>query len=98
MEPAAIEFKPIQGHKMGQVALTIYPPGGFFDSTHYTVFVGGSGVSRAKTLKEAKALLLQFAKAKCVSRVREAAEEQAHYARQLKALQTNGLTAKRRPA
>lgn len=69
-----INYPPIPGPKRngesdGYIALSIYPPGTWFNSPDYKVFVGGCGVGTAKTLSAARKLLVQRAKESLLRRI-----------------------------
>lgn len=72
-------------------ALSIKPPGSWFDDTRYVIFVGGSGIARADTEEEAEALLLDGAKRYCRRRIEAARREAEHYELQLAILDRDRL-------
>lgn len=89
----AMDFVAIRegGRYGGQIALAIYPPGTWFDSKEFTIFVGGCGVGRRRTLAAAKKRLLELAVGECNKRIDEAQAEIDHYRRERAVLGTFGL-------
>lgn len=82
-----IEYEPIpEVSGSGHIALTIRPPGTWFDSVDFVVFVGGCGVGHAKTLRAAEELLLQHARAECDRRTHEAQCRLNHFTEQRRRL------------
>ncbi len=92
-----IEFNPIPSITgKGYTALTIYPPGEWFDSKEYNPFVGGGGIGSAATLEEAKEYLLQYAIGYCERQIKEAENIIAHYTICANKLRKSGLVEKNR--
>jgi hypothetical protein len=85
-----IAYKPI-ATEQGHAALSIRPPGTWFDNTGYVVFVGGLGVGEHKDLHGAEKLLLEAAKRYCHRRIADAEHTIAHYTVQLQRLKGDGL-------
>lgn len=83
-----IEFQPLPQPGGGAVHLTIYKPGGFFN-THggFAVFVGGCGWGHRRTLRTAKTYLLECARAYCQRKIDAAQEQLDYYMGQLEKLQ-----------
>lgn len=80
MSKTRINFAPIPArHGKGYVALSIYPPGTWFDNTKYKVFVGGSCVGERDTLALATKYLLASAIAYCDRIVADARSTANHY-------------------
>ena len=92
MSDESIEYVGIPGEDgKGVTMLSIYPPGTWFDSKDYHVFVGGSGWGSRPTLKEAEALLLKCAKEYCTQMIRDAERQLGHYLAEHKRLTDVGL-------
>lgn len=86
-----IAFRPIPQRGAGQLCLSIYPPGMWFDDPGFVVFLGGCGHGSVPTLSEAKTKLLEHAKDWCKRAISEAEKEIKHYQKQLKKLEEEGL-------
>lgn len=78
----SISYQPIPEPSGGYVALEIYPPGTWFGSKMFHVFVGGGGRSAHQTLKVAEAALHKLALAACDERIAQAKASLAHFERQ----------------
>lgn len=70
----------------GYTTLQIYPPGTWMGSPDFCVFVGGGGVGHRSTLKDAEALLVDYAKVYCERQIRNAQALVGHYSEQLRKL------------
>lgn len=74
-----IEFQPIEQGNQGYIALQIYPPGAWFDSKMFLVFVGGCGRSEHRTLSAAEKALHKLALEECDERIARARSQIEHY-------------------
>jgi len=74
-----LDYKGIPCAEGGEIALSIYPPGNWFDYPTFVCFVGGSGVGQAKTLKLAERILLRKAKEYLQSKIDSMLREAIHY-------------------
>ena len=92
-----IEFQPIRGEHVGYVALSIRPPGTWFNNKGYKVFRGGCGLGEQHTLPLAKAALLKAAIGECDERIAAAKKTIAHYTAEKAKLETVGLSEVRSP-
>lgn len=86
----SLYYRSIPSVENGYAVLSITKPDQWFDSPDYVVFVGGCGVGHAKTLKIAKALLLEHAEAYCERQIRDSYQQLAHYERELQRLEKFG--------
>lgn len=86
-----IRFKPIKGFIGGHIALTIYPPGTWFQNKKFKVFVGGGGLGDRATLKTAKDYLHAMAIRECDRAIDEAQKKIEHYKRERDRLVREGL-------
>jgi hypothetical protein len=87
-----IEYEPIQNPSgEGYIALSIYPPGTWFDETCWMVFVGGSGVAKAASLEEAERELLWRGLEACDRRMGYAQRLIDHYRTERAELESEGL-------
>ncbi len=86
-EKTEIRFKPIPCQRKGShIALSIYPPGTWFENRDYKVFVGGCGFGEARTLPKAKELLLRCAREQLEKYIAEGEAQAAFYRKQLAGL------------
>lgn len=91
--PKSIEFVPIRcaGSLSGYVALEIYPPGAWFDSKQFEVFVGGCGRASHRTRAAAEKRLLDLAIETCRERIAQAQAILDHYKKERDSLMQHGL-------
>ena len=87
------DFEPIPGvDGKGYCALQIYKPGTFFGrNDQFGVMVGGCGVGGKKTLREAKAFLLERAIVYCQRIIDESQHKIDYYGKQIERLRAEGL-------
>lgn len=92
-KPKPIEFTPIRcaGSLTGYVALQIYPPGAWFDSKQFEVFVGGCGRSGHRSRAAAEKRLLELAMKTCDDRITQAQAMLDHYKKERERLVKHGL-------
>ena len=92
-KPKPIEFAPIRcaGSLTGYIALEIYPPGAWFNSKQFEVFVGGCGRSSHRTRGAAEKRLLELAIETCDDRITQAQATLEHYKRERERLAQHGL-------
>lgn len=92
-KPKPIEFAPIRcaGALTGHIALDIYPPGAWFNSKQFKVFVGGDGRSEHRSRGAAEKRLLEFALETCDDRIAQAQAMLDHYKQERERLVRHGL-------
>lgn len=86
---ASIEYE-----EVGGIALTIRPPGSWFDSKDFVVFVNGCGVGRRKTLGAAEKLLLAEATRRTSESLDAARRDVLYYTRECNDLVIGGVKRK----
>lgn len=91
MSKKEIDFEPVVGLGDSRIALSIRPPGTWFDSPLFHVFVGGCGRGKHRTLASAKNALLKWALAECDGRIARAKAEHECYERERQKLLEHGL-------
>lgn len=92
MKKETLQFEPILDMRKGSyTALQIYPPGAWFGSKMFKVFVGGCGRTDHRTQAKAEEALLAAAIAKCDQRIRAAQSEIAHFEHEREKLVAHGL-------
>ena len=87
-----IEYVPIpcEGGR-GYVALSIYPPGTFFNNKGFAVFVGGCGYGEELTLGEAEKYLYECALEDCRRQVINAQAAALYWGERTALLERDGL-------